>query len=110
MKDVPRNLKQYFLCLFVRGPRWDDVTGPEAANLMPRHLAFLRAQVESKRCVFTGPVTDGGRIVSFSILQAASQAEAQQSTEQDPAVRSGHLAVELHPTFLPALDSVVVQF
>ncbi len=110
MKDIPRNLKRYFLGFLVKGERWDDTKGSEAEELMPLHLAFLRSQMESRRYLVAGPVLDEERITGILIIQAASVQEAASIAGQDPAVRAKRLAVEIHPTFLPSLDAVRVEY
>jgi uncharacterized protein YciI len=110
IKDIPRNLKTYFLGFLVKGERWDDTEGEEAAELMPLQLAFLRSQMESRRYVVGGPVLDDRRITGFMIIEAASAQEAAQIANQDPAVQAKRLAVEIHPAFLPSLDAVQVQY
>lgn len=110
MKDVPRNLKTYFLGFLVKGERWDDTEGAEAEELMPLHLAFLRNQMENRRYVVAGPVTDGGRIAGVLIIQASSAQEAALIASQDPAVQARRLAVEIHPAFLPSMDAVRVEY
>ncbi len=110
MKDVPRNLKTYFLGFLVKGERWDDTEGAEAEQLMPLQLAFLRSQMESRRYIVAGPVVDGGAIAGVMIIQAASAQEAASIASQDPAVQAKRLAVEIHPAFLPSLDAVQVEY
>jgi uncharacterized protein len=110
MKDVPRNLKTYFLGFLVKGERWDDAEGSEAEELMPLHLAFLRTQIESRHYVVAGPVLDEGRIAGILIIQAASAQEAASIANQDPAVKAKRLSVEIHPAFLPSLDAVQVEY
>lgn len=110
MKDIPRNLKTYFLGFLVKGERWDDTEGAEAEQLMPLHLAFLRSQMESRRYVVAGPVVDGGQIAGVLIIQASSAQEAAEIANQDPAVKAGRLAVEIHPAFLPSMDAVKVEY
>ena len=107
-RHVPRNLKPYFLCFLVKGERWDDPEGAE--TLMAAQLAFLREQIEWRRCKLAGPVTGGGEIVGFSILEAADAAAALALAESDPAVVAGRVAVRLLPAILPSLDSLKVEF
>jgi uncharacterized protein YciI len=110
MKDVPRNLKTYFLGFLIKGERWDDTEGAEAQKLMPLQLAFLRSQMESRRYVVGGPILDSERLAGFVIIQAASAQEAALIANQDPAVQAKRLAVEIHPVFLPSMDAVQVQY
>jgi uncharacterized protein YciI len=108
MKDVPRNLKRYFVCLLLKGDKWNETEG--SVDLAPLHLAYLRKQVESRQFVFTGPLVDDGHMVGISLINAASEEEALALANEDPAVQAGRLAVEIHPAFLPSLDAVRVDF
>ncbi len=107
-RDVPRNLKPYYLCFLVKGERWDDPEGAE--SLMPAQLKFLREQIEWRRYKTAGPVTEGGEIVGFSILEAASLDAALALARQDPAVTSGRVSPRVLPVILPAMDSLKVEF
>jgi uncharacterized protein YciI len=106
--DVPRNLKPYFLCLLKKGPSWNMTAGNE--GLMPQYLAYLRHEIEARRCIYAGPVTDDGEIVATAILEAPSAETAAASANANPGVQSGHFIVEIHPCFLPSLDAVQVQY
>src|SRR6266568_5517497 len=101
-KDVPRNLKQYFLGFLIKGERWNDTEGEQAARLMPLHLAFLREQMESQRYLLAGPVLDQGRLAGVMIIDAQTAEDAKALASLDPAVKAGRLAVEVYPTFLPS--------
>ena len=57
-----------------------------------------------------GPVTDGGDIVGFSILEAASMEAALTLANADPAVQAGRVSVRLLPAILPALDTLRIDF
>ncbi len=105
---IPRNLKPYFLCFLLRGERWDDPEGAE--TLMGEQLAFLREQIEWHRYKVAGPVTDGGEIVGFSILEAESAEAALALANSDPAVVAERVSVRLLPVVLPALDTLKVEF
>ncbi len=106
--DIPRNLKPYYLCFLLKGEHWDSPEGVE--GLMTAQLAFLREQIEWRRYKLAGPVTDGGDIVGFSILEAADAEAALALAQQDPAVAAGRVTVRLLPAILPALDGIKVEF
>jgi uncharacterized protein YciI len=106
--DVPRNLKPYFLCLLKKGPHWNVITGHE--ELMPQYLAYLRREMESRRIVFAGPVTDEGETIAVAVLEAPDLEAATAIVSENPGVKSGHFAAELHPCYLPALDGVQVEY
>ena len=105
---IPRNLKPYFLCFLVRGERWDNLEGAE--TLMSEQLNFLREQIEWHRYKLAGPVTDGGEIVGFSILEAADAEAALALANSDPAVRAGRVSTQILPVILPALDTLKVEY
>ena len=107
-KNIPRNLKPYFLCFLVKGARWNETDGGE--DVMTAQLAFLREQVEWRRYKLAGPVIDGGEIVGFSIVEAASAEAALELASQDPAVVAGRVAVRILPAVLPALDGLKVEY
>jgi len=106
MRDVPKNLKPYFLGLLRRGPRWNEIDGPEAAELLPRHLAYLREQSEAARYMAAGPVLDEGEFAGVLLIATETLEAAVALAENDPGVRAGRLAVDVHPVLLPALDGV----
>ena len=110
MRDVPKNLKPYFLGLLRRGPRWNEIEGPEAAELLPQHLAYLREQSEAGRYIAAGPVLDEGEYAGVLLIVADTLEAAQALAQNDPGVRAGRLAVEVHPVLLPALDSVRAMY
>ena len=106
--DVPRNLKPYFLCLLKKGEHWNVTAGHE--ELMPQYLAYLRKEMESRRIVFAGPITDDGEIIAVAVLEAVNAEEAGAIVGRNPGVKSGHFVAELRPCYLPALDGVQVEY
>ena len=106
MRDVPKNLKPYFLGLLRRGPRWNETEGPEAMELLPRHLAYLREQSEAGHYCAAGPVIDESELSGVLLIAAESLEGATALAQNDPGVRAGRLSVEVHPVLLPSLDGV----
>lgn len=106
MRDVPKNLKPYFLGLLKRGPRWNETEGSEAAELLPKHLAYMRDQSEAGRYLAAGPVLDQSELAGVLLISAETIEAAVALAQNDPGVRAGRLAVEVHPVLLPALDGV----
>lgn len=107
-RDIPRNLRQYYLGFLMKGERWNDPQGSE--DLQPRQLAFLRAQLEAGNYVVAGPVTDGGEMVGFAIIQAPNLEAAQAIIGADPAVKERRIGVEVRPSFLPSMAGLKVEF
>ena len=109
-RDIPRNVEPYYIAFLVKGERWNDIQGAEAADLVPRQLAFIREQVEAGRYLLAGPITDDGPLVGMSIIAASSAAEALAIASSDPGVQSGRLKVEVHPAFLPSLKELKINY
>jgi uncharacterized protein YciI len=107
-KNIPRNLKPYFLCFLVKGEHWNDPEGAE--DLAAAQLAFLREQIEWRRYKLAGPVTADGEIVGFSILEAPNAGAALALASQDPAVQSGRVRAQILPAILPSLDTLKIEF
>jgi uncharacterized protein len=110
MKNIPRDIEPYFIAFLLKGPRWNDTEGAEAASLLPRHLAFIREQVQAGRYLLAGPITDDGQLVGISIIAAGTAAEALAIAEADPGVQAGRLRVEIHPAFLPSLKELKIHY
>jgi uncharacterized protein YciI len=108
IENLPRNLRPYFLALFRPGERWNQTEGAE--DLPAQQLVFLRAQFESGIYRTAGPITGGGEISAMAIIEAESLEAAKSVAEQDPAVLTERLVVEVHPTLLPGLDTVRVDY
>jgi uncharacterized protein YciI len=106
MRDVPKNLRPYFLGLLRRGPRWNETEGPKAAELLPRHLAYMREQSEAGRYLAAGPVLDESEFAGVLLISAETLEAASAVAQNDPGVQAGRLAVEVHPVLLPSLDGV----
>ena len=94
----------------MKGERWNDASDEQAAELMPKQLAFLREQMESQRYLVAGPVLDEGRLAGVMIIDAETAEDARALANMDPAVKAGRLAVEIYPTFLPSLDAVHAEY
>src|SRR5260370_18688545 len=83
--NIPKNMKQYFLCLLTRGDKWTPLQFADPA--MQDHLAFIREQMESGKFVMAGPVLDQGRIGGMAIINASSLEEATKIVNSDKMVQ-----------------------
>ncbi len=110
MRDVPKNLKPYFLGLLRRGPRWNETQGPGGTQLMERQLAYLREHSEAGHYLAAGPVMDESELAAMLLIAADTYAAALALAENDPGVQAGRLVAEVHPVLLPALDEVRAEY
>jgi uncharacterized protein YciI len=106
--NIPKNMKQYFLCLLTKGEKWVPVQFADPA--MQDHLAFIREQTEAGRFVMAGPVVDQGRIGGMAIINTSSLEEATKIVSSDRMVQSGRLAAEIHPVMLADLSGLHVEY
>ncbi len=109
-RDIPRDVEPYFIAFIRKGERWNDTAGPDAADLVPRQLAFIREQVEAGRYLLAGPITDDDSLVGVSIIAAKSAAEAQAIASADPGVQARRIQVEVHSAYLPSLKELKIRY
>ncbi len=95
----------WYVLMHEYGPGWDQTAGEANQAGIERHHAYLAACLEAGSLVLAGPFSDesGGLV----ILDVESLAEAEEIANQDPAVQSGMLKVEIKRWLTP-LSSVFV--
>jgi uncharacterized protein YciI len=109
-RDIPKGMKPYFLGFLVKGARWAQTPPKEdLEQLLQQHLAFIRSQAEAGKYALAGPLLDDGRIRGMVIINAASAEEAESIVSGDPMVKSGRMAVEIHPAMLADVSCVLVE-
>jgi uncharacterized protein YciI len=87
----------YYFMMLVKGPKWGPETSPALEQLMKEHLAHLRSMWLAGKLVVAGPLTDGGTIRGLLVFKVGSAEEARALEAEDPAVKAGRLAMEVHP-------------
>jgi uncharacterized protein YciI len=92
--EPPAEMTTYYFVMLVKGPNWTGASNPE---LMKQHLAHLRRMWEAGKMVIAGPLLDDGNTRGLCIYKVASVEEAKKLASDDPAVKAGRLAVEVHP-------------
>jgi uncharacterized protein YciI len=85
----------FFLCLLVKGPKFNPAETTQNASWHPAHARYIASLVEAGRVAIAGPFTDDDRIRAVLVTTSASAEEARSLMEADPAVKSGHFAVEV---------------
>ena len=87
-------MKPYTLVFLVSGPK--PVTDNAALDsLMKGHLKNLRSLLESGKMVLAGPLLEDINLRGICIYNCPPE-EARTLAENDPAVKCGHFAVEVH--------------
>src|SRR5262249_39399589 len=109
MKDVPKDMRTYYLALLVAGPKFSP-DSPERAALLGKHLAFIRKMIAEKKLRLAGPFADEGKYRGIAVVAASSPEEAKAWMEQDPAVQAGFFDQEIHRAMLPSLDTLRIRY
>lgn len=89
----------YVVGFLKKGPNWGAGTKEEGERIQERHLANIRKMAEAGKLIVAGPFSDNGELRGMFIFKVASVEEARALAEQDPAIQTGRLALELHPWF-----------
>ena len=109
-RNIPRNLKQYYLGLLTRGARWNKTDDRDAGELLPQQLAFLRRQMEDRKYIVAGPVNEESQYVGMMVIDAPSKEAALAIASLDPGVVAERLAVDVYAVYLPSLEGVSVRY
>jgi len=102
MPDGALKLDTYYLGFLRKGPKWTGADIPELKELMKAHLANIGKLAKLGKLVIAGPMGDDGDIRGIFVFKTASIDEALQLSNTDPAVKAGHLVVDLHAWSVPS--------
>lgn len=91
-------MKKYVMAFLKRGPNRE--TDPvKAAELQKAHLQNIGRMADEGKLILAGPFLDDGELRGIYIFNVETLDEARQLTETDPAIKSGHLSMELKPWY-----------
>jgi uncharacterized protein YciI len=96
-EELPPDMDRYVVGLVTRGPSWTAGETPERAKLIAGHLAHIGKMAQTGKLVAAGPLLDGGEVIGLFIFHGISADEAKALAAEDPAMKAGHHALELHP-------------
>lgn len=89
-------MKEYFFVLLKRGPNRNQ-DKESVAKLQTAHIAHLDKMAADGKLSIAGPFGDEGDWRGILIFKTQTIAEAKALVEQDPMVKIGRLAYEIHP-------------
>lgn len=93
---LPPGMKQYWFVMLKRGPKRDQ-SPEEAKQLQAGHMANIQAYATMGKLQIAGPFMDDGDWRGIFILDVPDRAAAEAMCNDDPAVKAGRLACEIHP-------------
>src|SRR6478672_8735848 len=85
----------YVMGLLHKGPKWTAEDTPYTRGIQEGHMANIRKMASSGKLIVAGPFSDNGELRRVFITVE----EARALVDEDPAVKAGRLAVELHPWY-----------
>ena len=102
-KPEPKHeMTSYVMGLLRKGPKWTADRTEETQRIQDGHMANIRKMAATGKLVVAGPFTNDGSLRGVFIFQQTSLEEARAMVDQDPAVKSGRLVVDLLPWFAAA--------
>jgi uncharacterized protein YciI len=102
-------MKAYVFAFLKSGPtRSKDPD--ESAKLMRAHLDNITRLAEEEKLVLAGPFMDDGEVRGIYIFDTNSIEKAKEWTNTDPAIKSGHLIMELKPWYGSAVLGLVNKY
>jgi uncharacterized protein len=102
-KPEPKyEMTTYIMGLLRRAPQAPAVSTEESQKIQAGHMANIRKMADTGKLIVAGPFSDNGDLRGVFIFHGASMEEVRAMVDQDPAVKSGRLVVDLHPWFAAA--------
>ena len=96
-KEPQSRLVQFHMAILKKGPKWTGAQTPETQKILHQHLINVLALLDSGKAVVAGPFGDDTDLAGIFILRAPSAEEAKTWVDNDPAVKAGLFAAEMHP-------------
>ena len=93
---LPPGMKQYWFVMLKKGPKRDH-SAEEVKTIQAGHMANIGAYAERGLLQIAGPFMDDGDWRGVFILDVPDRAGAEAMCNDDPAVKAGRLACEIHP-------------
>jgi uncharacterized protein YciI len=91
-------MDNYVVGLLKRGPKWTKEVTDESKKIQAGHMAHIGKMAATGKLIVAGPFMDGGDLRGMFIFKTTLE-DAKAMAEEDPAVKAGRLAVDLHPWF-----------
>ncbi|MCY1076674.1 YciI family protein [Archangium lansingense] len=97
-KAAPQmDFEKHYLVILRRGPSWTPEVTPEAERIQSEHIAHLTRMAETGKLVIAGPFGEqqDPTFRGMCLYKTGTLEEARKLAEEDPAVKTGRLKVEV---------------
>jgi uncharacterized protein YciI len=98
--NQPVKMKPHILCILKKGPAWTAETTPETAKIQEGHMANIRHMAELGDLALAGPLAGAEELRGIFVFRIDSEEKVKTLVAEDPAIKTGRLALELHPLYL----------
>ncbi len=89
----------YVLGLLRKGPQAGTGSKEERDRIQEGHMANIKRMAAAGKLIVAGPISDNGDLRGVFIFRASDPDEVRKMAEEDPAIKSGRLILELHPWY-----------
>lgn len=97
--DSTYHMKRYWFVLYTTGPDTTKLDSTTSASLLQAHLAHQGEQAARGLIQLAGPFGDNGKWRGLLLYDCETKEEVEGYLRQDPYVKRGKLAYEVHPWF-----------
>jgi uncharacterized protein len=98
-QEKPKYDMQVLQLVFLVDPK-EQLPKDKATATMEQHLAFLENLWKERKALLVGPLKGAGHIHGLIVLDVRTKAEAEEIVKNEPFVKEGSLAMEIHPWFV----------
>jgi len=96
-KEPQFKLVEFHMALLKLGPNGNATNSEHGKAVHAEQQAYFQELVKSGKAVLGGPFMDDGVYKGVIVFRAKNAEEARAWAENDPAVKAGHLSVEMIP-------------
>lgn len=94
--DTTYSMKKYYLLLYIEGENRDQ-SPDEIKQIQAGHMAHLGKLADEKKICVAGPMDQSPEAQGMIIYSVYSKEEAEELSNDDPAVKSGRLDFKIMP-------------